>query len=210
MARILIVDDEDSVIGVVTYFLRRAGHTPMIASDGETALREAHARPDLILLDLGLPDLSGAEVLRRLKRHPDTAPIPVVIVSGEPDAAALVRDSGARTVAAILRKPVTCQELCDVVDAVLGAPARWGEGNDTGVPEKRGQLLYRLITEGSNALVRQVCLRLDAERTRPHDPRTVHAPNWRDLAHAGQREGLLSAGEAALLAAEPAVLAGCH
>jgi DNA-binding response OmpR family regulator len=209
MARILIVDDEDSVAWVVTHFLRKAGHTPMVAANGETALREAHARPDLILLDLGLPDLSGAEVLRRLKRHPDTAPIPVVIVSGEPDAAALVRDSGAHAVAAILRKPVTCQDLCDVVDAVL-SPARWAEGTDPGVPERRGQLLYRLITEGSNTLVRQVCRRLEAERTRPHDPRTVHAPTWRDLAHAGQREGLLSAGEGALLAAEPAVLAGCH
>jgi DNA-binding response OmpR family regulator len=209
MARILIVDDEDSVIGVVTYFLRRAGHTPMIAPDGMTALREAHARPDLILLDLGLPDLSGAEVLRRLKRHPDTAPIPVVIVSGEPDAAALVRDSGAHAVAAILRKPVTCQDLCDVVDAVL-SPARWAEGNDPGVPERRGQLLYRLITEGSNTLVRQVCRRLDADRSYPHEARATGAPSWGELARAGRQEGLLSDGEGALLAGEPALLAGCH
>jgi DNA-binding response OmpR family regulator len=209
MARILIVDDEDAVVSVVTYFLRKAGHTPMIAPDGMTALREAHARPDLILLDLGLPDLSGAEVLRRLKRHPDTAPIPVVIVSGEPDAAALVRDSGAHAVAAILRKPVTCQDLCDVVDAVL-SPARWAEGNDPGVPERRGQLLYRLITEGSNTLVRQVCRRLDADRSYPHEARATGAPSWGELARAGRQEGLLSDGEAALLAAEPAVLAGCH
>jgi DNA-binding response OmpR family regulator len=210
MARILIVDDEDAVAGIVAYFLRKAGHTPTVAADGETALRLAHTRPDLILLDLGLPVLSGAEVLRRLKGSPETAQIPVIIVSGDPDAAALVRDSGARAVAAILRKPVTFQELRDVVDAVLEAPARWAEGSDLGVREKRGQLLYRLITEGSNTLVRQVCLRLDAERTRPYGPRTAHAPSWRDLAGAGQREGLLSAGEAGLLAAEPAVLARCH
>jgi DNA-binding response OmpR family regulator len=182
----------------------------MIAPDGETALRAAHARPDLILLDLGLPDLSGAEVLRRLKSHPDTAPIPVIIVSGEPDAAALVRDSGAHAVAAILRKPVTCQELCDVVDAVLDTPARWGEGNDPGVPEQRGQLLYRLITEGSNALVRQVCLRLETDRSYPHEAQATGAPSWGELARAGRQEGLLSDGEGALLAGEPALLAGCH
>lgn len=210
MARILIVDDEESVAGIVAYFLRKVGHTPMVAADGATALREAHARPDLILLDLGLPDLSGAEVLRRLKRHPDTAPIPVVIVSGEPDAAALVRASGAHAVAAILRKPVTCQELCDVVDTVLTTPAQWAEGTDPGVPEQRGQLLYRLITEGSNTLVRQVCRRLEADRTGPHDPRTAHPLSWRDLVRAGRQEGLLSDGEGALLAGEPAALARCH
>ena len=209
MARILIVDDEDAVAGIVAYFLRKAGHTPTVAADGKTALREAHARPDLILLDLGLPDLPGAEVLRRLKRHPDTAPIPVVIVSGEPDAAALVRNSGVHAVAAILRKPVACQELCDVVDAVLNTSARWAEGNDPGVPEQRGQLLYRLITEGSNTLVRQVCRRLEADRTRPLGA-DDHAPTWRELARAGRQEGLLSDGEGALLAGKPAVFAGCH
>jgi hypothetical protein len=112
-------------------------------------------------------------------------------------------------VAAILRKPVTCQDLCDVVDAAL-SPARWAEGNDPGVPERRGQLLYRLITEGSNTLVRQVCRRLDADRSYPHEARATGAPSWGELARAGRQEGLLSDGEAALLAAEPAVLAGCH
>jgi DNA-binding response OmpR family regulator len=210
MARILIVDDEESVAWILTHYLRKAGHTAMVASDGQMALREANGRPDLILLDLGLPDLSGAEVLRRLKRNLDTAQIPVVIVSGEPDAAALVRDSGAHAVAAILRKPVILQELCDVVDSVLCAPAGWAEGSGPDFPEKRAHLLYRLITEGSNTLVRQVCLRLDADRRGSHEPRTAQAPNWRELARAGRREGLLSDGEGALLAAEPAVLAGSH
>jgi DNA-binding response OmpR family regulator len=194
----------------VAHYLREAGHTPIIASDGNTALRETHARPDLILLDLGLPDLSGAEVLRRLKRDPETAQIPVVIVSGEPDAAAIVRDSGAGAVTAILRKPVTLQELCDVVDTVLWAPARWAVASEPGIPQQRGQLIYRLITEGSNTLVRKVCLRLTAERTCAHGPRTAQAPTWGELARAGRQEGLLSDGEGALLASETAVLAGSH
>jgi len=207
MGRILIVDDEESVAQIVAHYLRKAGHTPVVASDGKTALREANAQPDLILLDLGLPDLSGAEVLRRLKGNPDTAQIPVVIVSGEPDAAALVRDSGAYAVAAILRKPVILQELWDVVDTVLWAPKGWAEGTEPGAPEKRAQLLYRLITEGSNGLVRQVCLRLEADRPRAYQPRITQAPSWRELARAGRQEGLLSDGEGALLAVGPAVLA---
>jgi hypothetical protein len=107
--------------------------------------------------------------------------IPVVIVSGEPGAAALVRDSGAHAVAAILREPVTFQDPCDVVATVLCAPARWVDGSDPGVPEKRGPLLYRLITEGSDALVRRVCLRLDADRTPPHVPDAVRAEELRRI-----------------------------
>jgi DNA-binding response OmpR family regulator len=199
----LVVDDEESMAWVVTYWLRMAGHTPIVAATGAAALQAAGAHPDLILLDLGLPDLPGAEVLRRLKAQPETTRIPVVVVSGQPDAAALVAESGARAVAAILRKPLQFPELCAVMVAVLEAPAAWAA--PTG-PPPRGQLIYRLVTEGSNALVRQVCLRLDADRT-PHWGTPVSAlPCWADLARLAQREGLLSKAEGTLLAAEPAVL----
>jgi DNA-binding response OmpR family regulator len=201
MATVVVVDDEESMAWVVTYWLRMAGHTPIVAATGAAALQAAAAQPDLILLDLGLPDLPGAEVLRRLKAQPATARIPVVIVSGQPDAAACVADSGARAVAAILRKPLLFQELYAVMAAVLDAPAEWAAP-----PAPRGQLIYRLVTEGSNALVRQVCLRLDADRT-PHWGTPVSAlPCWADLARLAQREGLLSKAEGTLLAAEPAVL----
>ena len=70
--------------------------------------------------------------------------------------------------------------------------------------------MYRLITEGSNTLVRQICLRLEADRSYPHEARATGVPSWGELAHAGRQEGLLSDGEGALLAGEPALLAGCH
>ena len=202
MATVVVVDDEESIAWVVAYWLRKAGHTPIVAATGAAALQAAGAHPDLILLDLGLPDLPGAEVLRRLKAQPETARIPVVVVSGQPDAAALVAESGARAVAAILRKPLLFPELCAVMVAVLDAPADWAE--PTGPPPPRVQIIYRLVTEGSNALVRQVCLRLDADRT-PHWGTPVSAlPGWADLARLAQREGLLSKVEGTLLAAEPA------
>jgi len=202
MATVVVVDDEEAMAWVVTYWLRMAGHTPVVAATGAAALQAAAAQPDLILLDLGLPDLPGAEVLRRLKAQPATARIPVVIVSGQPGAAALVADSGARAVAAILRKPLQFQELCAVLVAVLDAPADWTA--PLGPPAPRGQLIYRLVTEGSNALVRQVCLRLDADRTPHWGPPPAALPGWADLARLAQREGLLSKVEGTLLAAEPA------
>ena len=204
MATVVVVDDEESIAWVVAYWLRKAGHTPIVAASGAAALRAALAHPDMILLDLGLPDLPGEEVLRRLKAQPETARIPVVIVSGQPDAAALVARSGARAVAAILRKPLLFPELCAVVAAVLDAPADWVE--PTGPPASRGQLIYRLVTEGSNALVRQVCLRLEEDRTPRWGAPASALPGWSDLARLAQREGLLSKAEGTLLAAEPAVL----
>jgi DNA-binding response OmpR family regulator len=210
MATILIVDDEESMAWVLAHVLRRDGHTPIIASNGEAALREARAHPDLILLDLGLPDIRGEEVLTRLKRQPETAGIPVVVVSGQPDAAAIVAESGAHAVAAILSKPVSFPELRAVVDAVLDAPAGWEEGTGLAIQDQRVRLIYRLVTEGSNALVRKVCQRLDADRTQPRGSTAPEIPSWTDLARLARREGLLSDAEATLLAPETAGLVAAH
>jgi DNA-binding response OmpR family regulator len=92
MARILIGDDDASL--AVAHAVRTAGHTRLPAPTGHGAVLAARAHPDVILLDLGLPDLPGDEVLRRLKRDPATAPIPVVVVSAEPDAADRVPRGG--------------------------------------------------------------------------------------------------------------------
>lgn len=204
MATILIVDDEESVARTVAHLLRKIGHTPIVAGNGAAALQAAWAHPDLILLDLGLPDLPGEEVLRRLKAQPETAQIPVVVVSGQPDAATLVAGSGPCAVAAILRKPVLFPELSAVVSAMLVASADWPEPSEP--RQRRGQLIYRIVTEGSNALVRQVCLRLEADRM-PHWGATTGAiPSWGDLARQAKEEGLLGEAERALLASESAVL----
>ena len=210
MATILVVDDEESLAWVVTHVLRKAGHTPIVASTGEAALRDARERPDLILLDLGLPDLPGEEVLRCLKAQPETARIPVVVVSGQPDAATLVAGSGARAVAAILRKPLQLSELCAVVDAVLNASAEWEEETGYSIQNQRVRLIYRLVTEGSNALVRKVCLRLEADWARQWGSVTPDILSWTELARLAGREGLLSDAERILLAEEPATLVAAH
>jgi CheY-like chemotaxis protein len=210
MATILVVDDEVSMAWTLGHLLRKYGHTPIIASNGEVGFREAHAQPDLILLDLGLPDIPGQKVLKRLKQQPETAGIPVVVVSGEPDPAAVVAESGAYTVAAILKKPVSFPDLRTVVDAVLAAPAGWEEWTGLPIQDRRVRLIYRLVTEGSNALVRKVCLRLDADRTKPWGSTTPEVPSWTELAHLARWEGLLSDAEGTLLAEEPAVLVAGH
>ena len=82
---ILLVDDSRFIRMANEKALSRAGYEVLAASDGEEALRMAHARiPDLILLDMMLPKLSGVEVLRALRKNPLTLSIPVVVLSSLP------------------------------------------------------------------------------------------------------------------------------
>jgi CheY-like chemotaxis protein/nitrogen-specific signal transduction histidine kinase len=82
--RILVVDDEPVVLEALEALLRQEGHQTLTASDGEAALRQAEAeRPDIILLDLHLPGLSGFEVVSRLRQVPELAAVPVIAFSGK-------------------------------------------------------------------------------------------------------------------------------
>lgn len=86
--KILIVDDVATNRIVYKVKLGAACYAPILAADGESCLVMARqAKPDLILLDLVLPDMPGTEVLRRLRADPATAAIPVVVFSAEDDAA---------------------------------------------------------------------------------------------------------------------------
>jgi two-component system alkaline phosphatase synthesis response regulator PhoP len=81
-AHILAVDDEPELVELLSYHLRKAGHSVATAANGWEALAEIQRqRPDLILLDLMLPDLDGFGVCEILRRDPATATIPIIIVS---------------------------------------------------------------------------------------------------------------------------------
>jgi two-component system KDP operon response regulator KdpE len=76
---ILLVDDEPGIVAALRPALRAAGHTVTVASDGHEAIAgAANADPDLVLLDLGLPDMDGKEVIARIRRRART---PIIVVS---------------------------------------------------------------------------------------------------------------------------------
>jgi len=80
--KILYVEDNDDNIYVVKNRLTRAGHTMLVALDGEQGIAMAMAeRPDLILMDLSLPVLDGWEATRRLKAAPESKGIPIIALS---------------------------------------------------------------------------------------------------------------------------------
>ena len=81
---ILVVDDEADVLDLVRYHLNRAGFDVDVASSGTAALLAARqGRPDAIVLDVMLPQMSGTEVFRKLKLEIDTAQIPVLMLTAK-------------------------------------------------------------------------------------------------------------------------------
>ena len=82
MARILVVEDSPDIRVLVRMLLEAGGHEVTTASDGRTGVETTRLeRPDLVLMDLSLPILSGWEATKEIKEHPDTAAIPVVAVT---------------------------------------------------------------------------------------------------------------------------------
>lgn len=86
--KILIIDDSRTVVAALSHMLRQSGYQPIGASDAESGLELAFSeRPDLIFLDIVLPGLNGFAALRRLRRDARTESVPVVMISGNPQAA---------------------------------------------------------------------------------------------------------------------------
>jgi two-component system phosphate regulon response regulator PhoB len=83
--RILIVDDEADIVATLAFNLEREGFVALTAHDGEAALAHIarEPRPDLIVLDLMLPDISGTEICRRVREDPNTRRIPVIMLTAK-------------------------------------------------------------------------------------------------------------------------------
>ncbi|HLV68405.1 MAG TPA: response regulator transcription factor [Polyangiaceae bacterium] len=119
MAKILIVEDEQDLRRVLEYNLRQSGHEVLAAGFGHEGLRLAREqRPDLVLLDLMLPDLAGTEVCKQLKEGSGTRGIPVLMVTarGEEIDRVVGFELGADD---YVVKPFSVRELLLRVQAVL-------------------------------------------------------------------------------------------
>jgi CheY-like chemotaxis protein len=117
---ILLVEDNDTIRDAFAFLLRETGYNVAQAANGGQALEiAAREQPDLILLDLGLPDLNGLEVTRRLKAQEATRGIVVVALTGralESDHQACI-DAGC---ADYLSKPINTADLLRKIPGYLG------------------------------------------------------------------------------------------
>ncbi|MCB0037033.1 MAG: response regulator [Anaerolineales bacterium] len=120
MAHIYVVDDDEQLLRMVGWILERGGHqATLISNPVEAVDRLRDGSPDMAILDVMMPGMSGYDLCRQLRLHPETEHLPVMILtarSQEADKQA-AEESGAND---FLSKPVTSQELLKHVDNLLG------------------------------------------------------------------------------------------
>jgi DNA-binding response OmpR family regulator len=120
MPKVLVVDDEANILKLVEANLAADGYKVLVASGGDEALRLAHTRhPDLVLLDLTMPGMSGWDVLMAIRTSPKLRKIPVIIMTAVVPDGEEYRIRGMKT-DGYLVKPFTIDELSQKVEKVLG------------------------------------------------------------------------------------------
>jgi len=152
--RILVVDDEAAVSGLLAYNLRKAHYEVDVAADGRAALQKARAAaPDLILLDLMLPGMDGLDVCRELRK---TSRVPIIMITARDEETDRVvgLELGADD---YVCKPFSVRELMARIKAVLRR-AQPGEGEPA--PVLRGPGDLRLDVERREAVVGETALDL--------------------------------------------------
>lgn len=116
---ILVVDDDTEVGAVVADILSGGGYRVGVAQNEAEAMAAVMARdpcaPALLVLDLGLPEYGGIELLTMLRKTADTRDLPVVILTGRPEMEATIHKRGL-AISAFLSKPVSARELLEVVE----------------------------------------------------------------------------------------------
>jgi two-component system alkaline phosphatase synthesis response regulator PhoP len=86
MAKILIVDDEQDIVELISYNLEKEGFKTVKAYDGDAAFRLVKTqKPDLVILDLMLPQMNGLDVCRAIRRNPETASLPIIMLTAKGD-----------------------------------------------------------------------------------------------------------------------------
>jgi CheY-like chemotaxis protein len=119
MATILVVEDNEPSRDVLSRRLERGGYRVLLAMDGRQAVSVAHAsKPDLILMDLGLPGIDGFEATRQLKSDAATRHIPVIVLSAH----AMTNDRDMALAAGgddFDTKPVRFQQLLGKIESLL-------------------------------------------------------------------------------------------
>jgi CheY-like chemotaxis protein len=120
--KILVVDDEADVRRFLTAVLEQRGYDTLTAADGREAFDVARReRPDLVILDLMMPNQSGTDFCRRLTKDAELCRTPIIVVSGLAG-----RHLALREPVAVFDKPIDPEKFGAAVDRALGVADEWG------------------------------------------------------------------------------------
>jgi len=121
--KILVVDDEEDMVVWLTTLLEDNGYTTISAYNGTEGFKKAKSeKPDLITLDVSMDQESGVKTLRHLQEDPDTANIPIIMVTGvSADIKQFIeRNKKIQLPAAFMEKPIDKDELINTVSKLIG------------------------------------------------------------------------------------------
>jgi CheY-like chemotaxis protein len=132
LATILVVDDYAEVRTVLGLTLQRRGWEIVPAGGGEEAVQRAQELvPDLVVMDVFMPGMSGLEVCRKLRQHKATQSVPIILITAHGDRVSvdIAREAGAT---ALVTKPFSPRDLIAQVDCLLQQEGGPGNGRESG------------------------------------------------------------------------------
>lgn len=123
--RILLVDDELHILRAAEYKFKRAGYEVLCAFDGEEAWQVIQRdRPELVISDYQMPRLDGLGLVKRIRECPETASLPVLLLTAKGYDLARDQQAEALGVAGILGKPFSPRELLALTESLLSGAAK--------------------------------------------------------------------------------------
>lgn len=114
---ILVVDDNGGIVSVLTMMLEMGGYIVRSMSDGHEIKNLKAPYPDLIILDMWMPDINGADICKSLKENEATKHIPILMISAHPNAGEMAESAGAD---GFIEKPFVMKELLGIVAKHIG------------------------------------------------------------------------------------------
>lgn len=123
-AKLLVIDDEPEITQIIEAFLENAGHQVITENSSVMGIERAkELKPDLILLDIMMPNMDGYQICDELKKTDETSDIPVIFLTGKDS-----RDDRGRSFQVggdmFVKKPFSCERLLEIVNIVLQSAAK--------------------------------------------------------------------------------------
>jgi DNA-binding response OmpR family regulator len=123
-AKVLVVDDEPEITDIVETFLSEAGYTVTVENHSRQAIAKAKEfKPDVVILDIMMPDIDGYAICQEIKQDPALASVPIIFLTGKDR-----NDDMGRSFKAggdmFIKKPFSCERLLEIVNLVVMSTSR--------------------------------------------------------------------------------------